>query len=111
MAKNRILLSDDHTLFRQGIKTLIAADDFHVSLSGDQRFDTLTKQGMVIGKKNSNLCHKLPLSPLNSPICAAPCKFSNSGDLAHTFAGPSRTRPSGSYANFWYLIGGTEEKV
>ena len=26
MAKIRILLTDDHTLFRQGIKTLIAAE-------------------------------------------------------------------------------------
>src|SRR5256886_11842608 len=44
MAKIRILLTDDHTLFRQGIKTLIAAEaDMEVVGEASNGTDSVTK--------------------------------------------------------------------
>jgi len=64
---------------------------------------------MVIGEKNPNLCHVVSISlefaGLLAPINPA---------IAETYT-PPPTRAERDhfilYANFWYLIGGTAEKV
>src|SRR3989442_2697738 len=48
MAKIRILLTDDHTLFRQGIKTLISAEaDMEVVGEASNGTDAVTKAAEV----------------------------------------------------------------
>jgi len=49
-------------LFDGGVSVGSFADHFHIGLGSNQRFDTLTKQGMVIGEKNPNLCHVVSIS-------------------------------------------------
>jgi DNA-binding NarL/FixJ family response regulator len=48
MAKIRVLLTDDHTLFRQGIRTLLAAEpDMEVVSEAADAFDAVTKARQV----------------------------------------------------------------